>query len=121
MAIYTFEGPTELYVHPSLKAAEGYFEAIDVENDEYVFFGDDGTIIEPSVRDGQVVLAPTPEKRPQELRERLRTYLMQPSLAMDPTLADEPVALAVLLLERERAHRESGWLARRRRSVIKWP
>jgi hypothetical protein len=42
MAIFTFEGPTELYVHPSAKAAEGYFEAIDVETCEYVFLGDGG-------------------------------------------------------------------------------
>ena len=35
MVIFTFEGPTVLYVHPSAVDAEGYFEAIAVENDEY--------------------------------------------------------------------------------------
>ncbi|MCV2490289.1 hypothetical protein OF117_13030 [Geodermatophilus sp. YIM 151500] len=74
-AVFTFEGPTELYVHTSVAEAEGYFEAIDVENDEYVFFGDDGTVLRPYVRNGRVVLTPTGGKRPDELRRRLRTYV----------------------------------------------
>lgn len=112
MAILTFEGPTVLYVHASTSNAEGYFEAMDVENDEYVFFGDDGTVVQPSVRGGRVVLTPTEEKRLEELRERLRTYVSQATVEMDPALADDTVALAALLLERERADGRSGWLAR---------
>ncbi|MFI5898211.1 hypothetical protein ACIA5D_49840 [Actinoplanes sp. NPDC051513] len=91
--------------------AEGYFEAIDVEDDEYVFFGADGTVISPSVRDGRVVLTPTDEKRPGELRMRLRAYLEHPRVAMDPALADEPVALADLLMEKERASSWPRWPA----------
>jgi hypothetical protein len=112
MAIYAFEGPTVLYVHPSATAAERYFEAIDVENDEYVFFGDDGTAIHPSVRDGRVVLTPTEENRVEELRRRLQAYLRQDSVAMDPALADDTAGLAVFLLERERGPSNRGWLAR---------
>ena len=70
-----FEGSNEVYVCESLAHAEGYFEAIDVENDEYVFIGADGTVIRPSVRNGRVVLTPMGERRPLELRRRLRIYL----------------------------------------------
>jgi hypothetical protein len=112
MAIYAFEGPTELYVHRSASAAQRYFEAIDVENDEYVFFGDDGTAIQPSVLNGRVVLTPTEENRVEELRQRLRAYLRQDSVAMDPERAEDTVALASLLLERERGHSTAGWLRR---------
>ncbi len=76
-----------------------------------MFFGDDGTVISPSVRDERVVLTPTDEKRPEELRERLRTFLVQPRVAMDPALADDPAALAYLLIEQERARRWPWWPA----------
>jgi hypothetical protein len=112
MAIYAFEGPNELYVHPSLEAAESHFEAIDVENEESVFFGSDGTLIQSSVRHGRVLLSPTDEQRAEELRGRLRAYLAQPGVALDPGLADDTVALACLLLDREPASAQSGWLGR---------
>jgi hypothetical protein len=118
MAVYTFEGPSVLYVHPSLTAAEGYFEAIDVENDEYVFFGQDGTVIHPSVESGRVVLTATREQGVDELRQRLRTYLSF-SREVDPALADDTVSLAQLLLERERAFQESSWLSRLRRLIAR--
>jgi hypothetical protein len=112
MAIYAFEGPNELYVHASFAAAEGYFEAIDIENGEYVFFGDDGTVVVASVRDSRVVLSPTEDRRIQELRDRLRVYLSQSSMTLDVAFADDSVGLAARLLARERAHRRSGGLAR---------
>ena len=71
----SFWACAELYVHPSVADAEGNFEAIDVECGEYVFFGDGGTVLEPSVRDGRVFLTPTSDNRSEALRERLRTYL----------------------------------------------
>lgn len=112
MVIYAFEGSYELYVNESLPDAENYFESIDVENDEFGFFADDGTVIDSAVRDGRVVLTLTGEQRPEDLRTRLRTYLAHPLVAMDPALADDPIALGVLLLERERAREHSGWLSR---------
>ncbi|WP_433727520.1 hypothetical protein ACQP2Y_12615 [Actinoplanes sp. CA-051413] len=105
MKVYAFEGSNEVYVSESLAHAEAYFEAIDVENDEYVFFGADGTCISPSVRDGRVALTPMDERRPVELRGRLRTYLEHPQVAMDPALADDLPALADLLFEQEQTRR----------------
>jgi hypothetical protein len=103
--IFGFEGRFDLYVHESLTAAERFFEAIDVEHDEYVFFADDGTVIDADVRDGAVVLARSDESRPTELRDRLHTYLADPRVAMNPALADDPPALGRLLLERRRRRR----------------
>ena len=114
MRVFAFEGPHEVYACESVAAAEAYFEAIDVDNDEYVFFGDDGTVIAGSVQDEHVVLTATDEKLPAELRERLRAYLVHPRVAMDPTLADDPAALADLLIERTRARRWPRWRARLR-------
>jgi hypothetical protein len=109
--IFGFEGAHEAFVLDSL--TDGGIEAVDVENEEYVFFGDDGTVIEAAVRDGRVVLTPTGVQRGEELRERLRTYLSQPRVAMDRALADDPVALAPMLRERERATEwPRRWFAR---------
>ncbi|SFO00932.1 hypothetical protein SAMN05660359_00927 [Geodermatophilus obscurus] len=110
-AVYTFEGPSVLYVHPSLAAAEDYFEAIDLENDEYVFFGQDGTVIQPKVEDGRVVLTATLEQRADKLRQRLRTYLDH-SGESNLALADDAAYLARLLLDRERECQKSRWLSR---------
>ncbi len=113
--IFAFEGPYEVYVCDSVQAAEGQFEAIDVDNNEYVFFGDDGEVIRGRTRDGLVVLAPTSEKRPAELRNRLRTYLVHPGVQLDADLADDPVALGRILLQRQRDRqwpRWPGWLHR---------
>jgi hypothetical protein len=103
-----------VYVFGSLALAEDYFEAVDVENDEYVFFGADGTLIEPSVRHGRVVMTPTAERQPVELRARLRTYLQHSRVATDIERADDPSALADLLMEDEQTLRWPRWLRYRR-------
>jgi hypothetical protein len=105
MKVYAFEGPHEVYALESLAHAEDYFEAIDVENDEFVFIGVDGTVIQPSVRDGRVVLTPTAEKQPTELRARLRTYLLHSRVAVAMELADDPEALADVLMAPRRTNR----------------
>ena len=97
------------------------FEATDVVDDEFVFFGDDGTVINASVTDDlRVVLTPTGERRPDELRQRLRDYLGQPGVPWDRTLADDPAALAGLLIEQQRAQRwprRPSWPGRRNRAA----
>jgi hypothetical protein len=57
-----------------------------------VRLGDDGTVLVPSVRDCRSVLTLTEPKMPEELRERLRTYLNRPTSAIDPARSDDPVA-----------------------------
>jgi hypothetical protein len=118
MRIFGFDGPYEVFVLDSL--TDDAVEAIDVENEGYVFFGDDGTVIDAAGRGRRVVLTSTGVQRGEELRERLRTYLSQPEVAIDPALADDPVALGAVLRERERADRLPrrwfAWLTARRKS-----
>ena len=101
-AVFAFEGPHEVVVSESLSAAEGEFEAIDVENDEFDFFREDGTAIQATTVGQHVVLKLLDDRRPEELRERLRVFLMQPSVALDPDLADDPRAAALGLLRLQR-------------------
>ena len=112
MRIFVFEGPNNLYPFESGSAAGGYLEAIDVEEEEYVAFGDDGTVMRLSVSDGRVVVTPTAERRPDELRERLRVYLSQTRAEADPALAEDPAALAEFLVELEHPRRRSPWFRR---------
>ena len=77
----------------------GAFEAIDVENDEYVFFRQDGAVIQPSVDGGRVVCTATEEQGVDELRQRLRTYLSNCREEIDVALAGDTVSFAQLLLE----------------------
>ncbi len=107
-AVFVFEGG-DLAVFPSLEKAAGSVEAIDVENDEYDFFGDDGTLLRPEVQGLQVMLHVTDKQRPVELRERLREYLAHPRVALDATLADDPVAAAQVILQAGWGRRPFRW------------
>jgi hypothetical protein len=111
MKVFAFEGTSVVYACGSLTEAEEYFEAIDVEDDEYVFFGADGTVVSTSVVDGRVVLTATERRSPGELRRRLRAYLEHPGLTLDPALAEDPAALADVLMERQRASTWPRWPA----------
>jgi hypothetical protein len=96
MRIYAFERPyrplifrpgsvlQEVYACELLAVAEQYFEATAVAGDEFVFFGEDGTVITASVTADQRVV-------------------------LDPALAEDPVALAELLIEQQRARRWPRW------------
>jgi hypothetical protein len=55
MRVFAFEGPHEVHACEPLAAAGGCLEAIDVANDQYVFFGEDGTVISPSVQDERML------------------------------------------------------------------
>jgi hypothetical protein len=101
-AIFAFDGPHEVIVSASLSAAEGEFEAIDVENDQFDLFREDGAAIQATTDGQQVVLKVLDDRRLEELRERLRVFLMQPSVTLDPDLADDPRAAALELLRLQR-------------------
>jgi hypothetical protein len=108
-AVFIFEG-NDLQVHPSLQRAADAVEPIDVENGEFDFFAEDGTVlVGETPPEGRVVLRPTPERRPDELRERLRRYLSHPGVALDQSLADDPIALAQAVLDREWEQRWFKW------------
>jgi hypothetical protein len=114
-AVFVFEG-TDLSVHQSLERAAQWVEAIDVDNGEFDFFADDGTVLTAVTHDDQVTLRETEERRPEDLRERLHRYLSDPRVALDPALADDAVAAAQAILDRDwerRPFRSFPWLDRR--------
>jgi hypothetical protein len=47
---FNFEG-NDVDVQPSLEAAARSVEAVDVDNGEYEFFGDDGTLLQANTVD----------------------------------------------------------------------
>lgn len=94
---------------PSVDYAVGCVEAIDVENGEYDFFTEDGTVLVGDTNDQEVTLRPTDERRPDELHERLRRYLSHSKVGLDPNLADDPLAAAQAILDAEWARRPFQW------------
>lgn len=109
-AVFIFEG-SDVSVHTSLAAAAGHVEAIDVNDGVFDFFTDDGTVLAAVTLGQQVTLLETDERRPQELRDRLRQYLSHPRLLLDPTLAQDPVAAAQAILHEEWERRSFRWLS----------
>lgn len=107
-AVFVFEG-NDLSVHPSLERAAGSVEAIDVDNAAFDFFTEDGTVLRGTTNDQDVTLHETDESRPDELRERLRRYLSHPRVDLDPGLADDPLAAAQTILDREWERRPFKW------------
>lgn len=107
-AVFVFEGH-DVSVHPSIDDAAAHLEAIDVDNGEFDYFTDDGTVLIGETVHGEVVLRPTQERKPAELRERLRRHIEYPTVDMDLSLADDPVAFAQAVLDRQWARRSFQW------------
>lgn len=105
-AVFVFED-RDVTAYPSVPAAEGDIEVYDINR--FAIFGDDGTVFAADAHQYKVRLLPTPESRPDELRSRLRSYLSEPAVDLDPSLADSPRALAQVLIDREWAVRPFRW------------
>ena len=114
-AVFIFEGG-DLSVHDSLTDAAEWVEAIDVENHEFDFFGDDGTVIAASA-EGQIVrLAPTDDRRPEELRARLDQFLAAIDSPAEIRSSSDVLTVGQYLIDRQWANlwpRRPRWLARR--------
>lgn len=95
-------------VQPSVEAAAAWLEPVDVDDRDDIF-GADGTLYQASVVDGVVRLTATSDKRPDELRRRLRGFLSHPTVGLDPDLADEPSEVAIQLADRQRAQTWPRW------------
>jgi hypothetical protein len=116
-AVFVFEG-LDVDVHPSIERAAASVEAIDVDNGEFDFFTDDGSVLEAATMDGEVLLRPTGERKLAELSERLRLYLDHPRVSLDPSLADDPLVFAQSVFDKrwqQRSFQWFPWLDRRRR------
>ena len=111
--VFVFDGG-DLAVFPTVAAAEGGTEVYDI--DRFSYFTDDGTVLSAVADKYQVRLTATAERRPDELRDRLRAYLQHPLVGLDPGLAEDPVSAAQAILDREwstRTFRWFPWLDRR--------
>lgn len=107
--VFIFEGD-DCGAIPSPQDVDGEVAPIDVEIGSYEYFGVDGTVFHDVVVTGtgrtrkSVVLRPTGERRPEELHARLRVYLAavtskSPEASLKPSLAEDPEALAELMLQ----------------------
>ena len=82
-----------------------------VEEDEYEFFLDDGTVLAAGVDDeGQVQLRPTEAERFDDLVRHLQEYAGRHELAVDPGDDDEPLAYVDLISRRRWLEMWPGWL-----------
>ena len=105
-AVFVFED-RDVSAYPSVPAAEGDIEVYDINR--FAIFADDGMVFAAETDQYKVRLRPTAESRPDELRSRLRSYLSDPGVNLDPSLADSPRALAQVLIDREWAVRPFRW------------
>ena len=110
-AVFVFEG-LDVDVHPSIERAAASVEAIDVDNGEFDFYTDDGTVLKAETRDGEVLLRPAGERKREELCERLRLYLVHPRVSLDPSFADDPLVFAQSVFDERWQRRSFQWFPR---------
>jgi hypothetical protein len=107
-AVFIFED-YDLSVQRSVDEAAAAVETIDVDNGEYDFFTDDGTVLAGDTAGGRVTLRPTDDRDPDELRRRLHAHLTHPRVGMDGALAEDPLRAAQAILDAEWQHRSFQW------------
>jgi hypothetical protein len=103
-------------VQPSPGAAARAVDPIDVDHGEVDFLAADGTVLVPAGAGHELVLRRSDQRRPDELRRRLRLYLSETRLDLDPALADDPAAAAHAILLAGRRRQPRHWLSRLARS-----
>jgi hypothetical protein len=112
-AVFVFDG-NDVSAYPTIEAAAAASEVYDLK--VLTYFTDDGTVLRATAEGYQVRLTPTTERRPDELRDRLRTHLQHPAVGLDPGLAEDPVSAAQALVDlhwRARPFQRFAWLDRR--------
>lgn len=93
--------------YTSVASAESHAEVFDLG--DLVFFTDDGTVLSAEAEGYAVRLTATDERRPDELRKRLRSYLLDPLVGLDPDLAGDPMVAAQAILDRQWDKRRLKW------------
>ena len=76
---------------------------------DLVFFTDDGTVLSAEAEGYTVHLSATGDRRPDELRARLLTYLGHPEVGLNPDLANDPAAAARAMVQRQWVKRRFKW------------
>ena len=112
-AVFAFDRENWCSVFRRMEAAEAGLEVNDVDTDEYVLFGDDGTVLAAAVEGRSVVVRATTRRDLQELRGRLERYC---SMAEVEAPNDDPLAIGNAILAADwsrRWPRKPRWLDRR--------
>jgi hypothetical protein len=105
--VLVFEGRSDLSVYPSIARAEGGTEVYDLH--DLTYFLADGTLLVAEADGYQVRLRLSSNTRKPELRERLREYLAHPRVALDASLADDPMVAAQTILLADWERRPFRW------------
>lgn len=66
-----------------------------VEEDEFVFYTDEGAVLAASIENDHIVLRPTEHERPDELLEALKEFANRRGIKVDAEDADDPTAYAL--------------------------
>jgi len=66
-----------------------------VEDDEFVFYTDEGVVLDATVEHGRVLLRPTEASRQAELLGRLKAFVNRRGIAIDAQDADDPTSYVV--------------------------
>jgi hypothetical protein len=118
LAVFQFyDDGNDVDAYASLQAAEADIEGYDVRNGEGEFFATDGRAVEATIVGGwgqDVSLRVTDHHRNDELRARLAAAL--PTVGIDASLADSPLAAAQALIDANwnaRWPRWPAWMDRR--------
>jgi hypothetical protein len=65
-----------------------------IEDDEFAFYTDEGTVLDAEVVDGRIRLQLTDEVQRNELLARLRQFVVRRGITIDAEDADDPLAYA---------------------------
>jgi hypothetical protein len=91
---------------PSMSTAVAEAPVYGVEDNEYEFFLDDGTVLSAGVVDDRVNFSPTGVDRSDDLLAALRAYAERTGITVDAAEADEPLAYVDPV---SRAHWLDNW------------
>jgi len=93
-AVFAVDRKTgDVLTWPSIAEATDEAPVFGVEDEEYDFFLDDGTVVSASVdAEGRVVLSPTDAVQLDQLRSRLKEHARQRGIDIEPDEVDEPLA-----------------------------
>jgi hypothetical protein len=101
-------GNGEVFAFFSYARAARTISVYSIEEDEYVFYADDGTLLVASVVDDRTTFTPTGVVRRDELLQHLRSFTQRTSVEVIDR--DDPTAYAVPIADWQWLQLWPGWL-----------
>lgn len=81
-----------------------------VEDEEYLFYTDEGVVLDASVENDRVVLRPTDDRREADLLGRLKMFTTRRGIRVDVLDVDDPSAYAIPISDWQWLQLWPGWL-----------